>query len=252
MEEKAIEAENIVKTVICEECGSEMPMELETCTNCGCPLPKTKEPVEDAAQKVEVTAVNLQMKKSTKKYIIIAIVAIVVIAAIAMSVISSNVKKNTEQYYNTMKEVSSALLSSAAEAEDVGNLIKAVWSNSINRVFDKKTDKYTVSLNGRGSFYDDFNEALACLFKDSDFKDAVNQLEKDQERATVTMRGLKNPPEEYEDAYEAMKEYYNSYIELTNLVIDPRGSLQSFSNDFSNAVSKFVKCYNALDLYVVK
>lgn len=257
VEEKAIEAENIVKTVICEECGSEMPMELETCTNCGCPLPKTKEPVEDAAQKVEVTAVNLQMKKSTKKYIVTAAIAVIAIVALALLAVSIKNKKAADAYANNvaaysanLEKASYTMLLSAAKAEEAGNLIKLVWNNSIHEVSDSKTNKYTKTKNGTGWFHSDFNDALGSLFSDKDFKSTVNQIETAQNEAANIMKSLKNPPEEYEDAYDAVKDYYEAYITLTNMVTNPNGSLQTYSSGFNNAVSEFMKCYNALDLYV--
>ena len=39
------------------------------------------------------------------------------------------------------------------------------------------------------------------------------------------MKDLVNPPEEYKEAYEKLQDFYDSYLELTNLVISPTGSL---------------------------
>ena len=64
--EENLEVEQAPEAVLCEECGTEIPEGATTCPNCGCPVPEKI--VEDTTQKVEVTAVNLQMKKSTKKY----------------------------------------------------------------------------------------------------------------------------------------------------------------------------------------
>ena len=44
------------------------------------------------------------------------------------------------------------------------------------------------------------------------------------------MKDLVNPPEEYKEAYEKLQDFYDSYFELTNLVISPTGSLSSYTN----------------------
>ena len=44
----------------------------------------------------------------------------------------------------------------------------------------------------------------------------------------------------------------NSYAngKLTNLVVNPTGSLQSFTESFNDADTEVVKCYNAMDTYL--
>lgn len=64
------------------------------------------------------------------------------------------------------------------------------------------------------------------------------------------MKSLTNPPDEMQEAYTALKEYYDAYIELTNLATNPSGSLQSFSNNFNTADTEAANCYNAMDLYI--
>ena len=64
------------------------------------------------------------------------------------------------------------------------------------------------------------------------------------------MKELRNPPKEYEDAYAALKDYYDEYLAFTNLVVDPSGSLQTFSNNFNNADSNTLNAYNAMKLYL--
>ena len=64
------------------------------------------------------------------------------------------------------------------------------------------------------------------------------------------MKKLKNPPEEYKDAYASISELYNAYLTLTNLVISPTGSLQTFSADFNSADNDTLNCYNAMEVYL--
>jgi len=64
------------------------------------------------------------------------------------------------------------------------------------------------------------------------------------------MKKLKNPPEEYKDAYETISELYDAYISLTNLVTNPTGNLQTYSQNFSEADNEVLNCFNSLKMYL--
>ena len=139
------------------------------------------------------------------------------------------------------------MLSGASDAESCGNLIKQVWYNAIYEERDSETDPYT---RPNGYFVSDFNEALQNLFSDESFTDQIESIEDNQSTVQSLMKEMRNPPDEYEDAYEALSELYDAYINLTNLVTSPSGSLQTFSNDFNDADSETANCYNAMSLYL--
>lgn len=244
-----------VMAILCEECGSEIPAGSSACPNCGCPVASGDAAPFDAPQKVEVTGVNLpKMNRNTKKYVLIAVIAaaVILVGCLVGSIISKqNEAKRAEeakaQYADNMELASYTMLLGAIEAEDAGNLIKQVWYNAIYEERDSKTDKYT---RPNGYFVDDFNVALSNLFVDSDFRDTISSIKSNQETVTSLMKELKNPPEEYEEAYEALKELYDAYTRLTNLVINPSGSLTTFSENFNNADSDTANCYDAMKLYI--
>ena len=241
--------------ILCEECGTEIPDGVEACPNCGCPVPTKEEVVQEAPQKVEVTAVNLpKMTQNTKKYIVIAVVAI--LAVIIALFVGKNVKEKklaeeaaqrSANYASTLETASFSMLLGAIEAEEAGNLIKSVWYNAIYEERDSKTDKYT---RPNGWWVDDFNDALGNLFADSSFRSTISSIESNQELVAGLMKDLKNPPEEYEDAYDAIKELYDAYTALTNLATNPTGSLQTFSQNFNEADTAVANCYDAMKLYI--
>lgn len=247
------------KPILCEECGTEIPEGMDACPNCGCPVPAKEEVTEEAPQKVEVTAVNLpKMAQNTKKYIIIAVVAL--LAVIAVFFVGNNIhQKNLEakaeaeaaqlreEYATNLETASFSMLLGAIEAEEAGNLIKSVWYNAIYEERDTKTDKYT---RPDGWWVDDFNDALGNLFSDSDFIDTISSIESNQELVAGLMKDLKNPPEEFEDAYDAIKELYDAYTALTNMATNPTGSLTTYSQGFNEADTEFVNCYDAMELYI--
>ena len=139
------------------------------------------------------------------------------------------------------------MLKGAGDAEDCGNLIKNVWYNAIYKEKDDETDKYT---RPKGYFVSDFNEALGNLFSDTSFKSKISSIEDSQKTVSSLMKELKNPPEEYKEAYEAISKFYDAYISLTNLATNPTGSLQSFSTNFNDADTETLNCYNAMKLYL--
>lgn len=240
-------------SIICEDCGSKIPHGADTCPECGCPVSLEKENSDESTpQKVEITSVNLPtVKKSTKKYIIIAMIFILLIgiAVVAGSIIKSKqAEKISADYLENLEYTTTLMLTGASEAESAGNLIKSVWYNTIYEKRDSETDKYT--LRNSYSFYDDFNDSLAALFSDSDYRSKISSIQSNQEDVAYLMKSLQNPPEEYEEAYETIKEFYNAYLNLTGLVIDPSGSLQTFSNNFNNADTETVNCYKAMKLYI--
>lgn len=238
---------------ICAECGAELDEGATECPNCGCPVEhEDKTEVNEQPQKVEVTGV-----KVTKKVkIIIGIVIAILIAggATLFGLNQYQKKKATEEYAQRVEEYSSNLelatytmLSGASEAESAANLIKQVWSNAIYEKKDDTTDQYT---RPNGYFESDFNDALENLFSDSTFSSKVKGIEDNQETVNTLMKQLKNPPDEYKDAYDAISDLYDAYISLTNCATDPSGSLSTYSSTFSDADTSTLNAYKAMELYL--
>lgn len=237
--------EEIIK-VSCPECGAELEEGAKVCPNCGCPI--ENEENEPEAQKVEITKVH--MNAASKKKIIIAIASICIIALIAIVGINT-AKKNAaanavEQYRENINSATSTMLLGAISAEEAGSLIHDVWYNAIYKISDTKTDKYTKKAY---SFVSDFNDALSNLFADSDFQATVELIKTNQDTVKNIMKNLSSPPDEMRDAYEAVKDLYDAYLELTNLAVNPTGNLQSYTSDYNEADSNFVKYYDAMDIY---
>lgn len=134
------------------------------------------------------------------------------------------------------------MLTGASEAETTGGLIHDVWYNAIYDKYDSKTSKYTSGTS-------DFNDALKKLFADEDFKKQIENIKTNQNTVNGIMKDLKNPPEEYQEAYDDLRTYYDAYIEFTNLVISPTGSLQSYTSNFNDADSKTVNDYKTMQLH---
>ena len=227
----------------CIECGVELEEGMTECPNCGCP---------DKPQKVEVTGV-----KVTKKIKVIIGVVVVLLALGGATVFGVNQyqkKKAAEEYAQRVEEYSDNLqlaavtmLTGASDAESSANLIKQVWYNAIYEKRDDKTDKYT---RPKGYFVYDFNDALGNLYADSSFSSKISSIEDNQDTVNGLMKKLKNPPDEYKDAYDAVSDLYDAYISLTNCATDPSGSLQTYSSTFNDADTNTLNAYKAMELYL--
>ncbi len=156
-------------------------------------------------------------------------------------------KKTAEEYQTAYNQLVSYMLDDAVLAENIGNLTVKVWNNAIWKTSDDETDKYTM-VNGQ--FVSDFNEALKNLSDDKDYINNVTTLSNNQLQVKELMKEMLTPPEGYENAFKALEGMYNSYITLTNTVISGNGSLESFSNAFSEADNDLGEKYQAAELYV--
>ena len=134
-----------------------------------------------------------------------------------------------------MKNAYVEIVNGAAEAENAGNLIHSVWYNSIFEIDDAETNKYTRQTAGEGPFFSDFNDALAVLFEDDSFKADMASLNDNLINTTQLMKELNNPPKKYSDDFAALKSLYGAYNELLFIVLNPSGSLQSFTERYNEA-----------------
>lgn len=247
----------------CPECEREISDKANVCPNCGCPIEK----VNGDTQKVEITGVKIKNPARVKKYIIISVVVVLISALIA--VIGSTIARNKaikeaekeaekekikyeqtlETYQSNLKLAKAQMFYGAVEAEDAGNIIKKVWYNAIYEIKDASTNCYT-SKGGGGKYFYDFNTALSNLFSSSSFSSEISSIKENQDFIKEIMKKLTNPPDEYKEAYEALKDLYDAYLDLTNLVIDPSGSYTTYSENFSNADARMAKCYEAMEVYI--
>lgn len=243
------------KKKYCSDCGAELEEGMKVCPKCGCPIENAVE-METAPQQVEVTGVKIT--KKSKKMIVIAVITVIAaatIAAIGVQMHKKNVaakvaaeaQKQSEEYGTNLNMAAYSILSGASDAETCGNLIKQVWYNSIYEQSDSKTDKYT---KPNGYYVSDFNDALKNLFLDSSFNDQIEDINDNKDTVNSLMKKLKNPPEEYKDAYESISKLYDAYLSLTNLATDPTGNLQTYSQNFNDADNETLNCYNALKMYL--
>lgn len=255
---KKEETEELQEKRFCEECGAEITSDMDTCPNCGCPIERDKnEEVNDGAsnvQAVEVTKINLQVdekgKKKAKKAVIAAAIAVAAIIAIFFGYRSyqKQQEEKAKQKYKTDLDLAAiTMLTGASEAETAGGLIHDVWYDTIYENKRDSTKKYT--MNSSYKFNSDFNTSLMLLFADEDFSQSIESIKSNQDTVRLSMKNLKNPPEEYEDAYDDLKTLYDWYTKLTELAVNPSGNLTSYTSDYNEADQGFMNAYKTMQMH---
>ena len=212
-------------SIICGECKTKYSSDLENCPQCGHPTPRD----------------NKKKAKKSRKTLALVLLLVVVIAGI----FTYQAYQETT-YYNNMVDLANTMIDGAQKAESAGNTIVRVWHNAIWQRRDDKTDKYTMA-NGR--FVDDFNVALDNLFADEEFMQSLSDIQTRQAEATDLMKKMKNPPAKYAEAAATIKECYDNYIKFTDCVLNPRGSYNSFSENFGAYAEAVVNSHRKMLLY---
>ena len=256
--------------MFCYNCGTENPDGASFCTSCGANL-KADSSENNQSANTQYTSQWQNMPpmnnpSSQKKSggsskivaIVIAIVAVIAIALVAGFVIKNNDDKRKAEaassiaaakamdYRTNLKSISLSMLSCSADAEKAGNLILKVWNNAIFKQSDSETDKY---VRPNGKYVSDFNDALNSLFTDSAFAAKIADLRIQSDDIKSKMKEMMDPPEEYSEAYNALKTYYEKYSAFVDVVENPSGSLNSFSERFRNTDTDAINAYKAIELY---
>ena len=140
-------------------------------------------------------------------------------------------------------------MESAEHLDNVGILFINVWNNSIYQIQDEEMDKFTRTNNGAGQFYSDFDDALDLVILDKDYQAELNQAKEDKNSAVDCMGKLTNPPKRYEEAYRDMKAFYTDFMSFYNVVGNPNGSLEDYSDKFVEARDKLLQSYYSVSMY---
>ena len=234
------------QAAVCDECGAPLPEGATECPTCGCPVAASDggQPQRVSVAKVEWRGIRPQ----TKRAVLIGVAALALILVIGFAV-SAAVKGNqSAAYKDKMSSAVSTMWMGAVQAESACTLIHDVWYNTIYEKSSATTDAYTKT--SAGSFYDDFNTSLMLLMWSDEFTAKTDNIRNYQTQVEAAMKELQNPPADQQNAYAALLSLYDSYIEITNLALDPTGNLSSYTSSFNSADSAFAKNYKAIQIYI--
>ena len=216
------------------------------CTNCGCPLGEADQFCPNCGSPRTPNS-SKQPSKHRRKAKIVVPILLVLALGIGIGLYWHITKVNTEKYFSALFD---AMRLGGLETETAGNLVHDVWFNCIWETQDSETDKYTRSHNGSGAFYEDFNDALDCLYDDDDFLDDLDKIRLYKSSAELLMKELSKHPKSFDNEYNDFRDTYNSFIRFTNLVLLLDGSLSSFTDEFNELDKELANSMTALTIYL--
>ena len=254
--------------ITCPECNQQISDRATSCPHCGYPLPASDEvsvdgPLATDTVPLEASQPVTIVKPRKKRALLIAIVCALVLACIggvtAFAIIKNQQeiaeqealerakKKARSEYIENLENFLYTALSGAADAEEVCNLTKAVWYDTIYEEYDSETIAYTQT---NGKFHDDFNDSLTKLYSSTSIKTAVAGIKENLETVDDLYKSLLNPEEDFEDCFEEVEALYSTYYYLTKLAISPSGSLKSYSENLAEYDDEFISHYDKLKLLI--
>ena len=256
--------------MFCQNCGKELLEESKFCLNCGTKVLSTEDGNTDTESNISkgdkqkgqeqggtIGAVRVEMNgiKITPQKIkpIIISTVVIVITILVVFLIYRNVSKNT--YTTNLGHITRKMLDGAVIAEELTDITRAVWYNTIYEKSSSKTDKYTKTKKTGyyGDWYDfnsDFNASLRLLSQDPDIISQKSDLKKIREEVNELMKSLKNPPKELQNSYNDLDKLYRVFTLYTELAINPSGTLNSFTSKANDYSSEFLENYNILKIYI--
>ncbi|MDD6478965.1 MAG: zinc ribbon domain-containing protein [Oscillospiraceae bacterium] len=238
----------------CQKCGKQLLDDARFCEFCGTAVIENDEdaaeiqPVTEESDveitREEVVSEQLLEKVFKKKFVLtkklMAILACTLAGLVVIGVVIGNAISQNK-YKEKLEAVYDDITYGAEKAESHASLQSKVWRNCIYEQSSSETDKYT--KNEYGSYYSDFNDALASFYEGESLTYSLVSL--NVSSVDAQMSKLKDCPKKYEDEYKALKELYVSYSELADLVIGNSSyswttfseALESAKSDYKSALS---------------
>ena len=163
------------------------------------------------------------------------LVCVVAIVTILSLFVASGSKK-ASSYKRDAENFCDEVLSAAANLEDVGNEVKSEWHDYI---YDTWSSYDSVDEAVDGAHENMSSEVDAAISSKDEIDKMYNKLKKPA-----------NKNEELVEICEAVKNLYEEYENLYEIVINPWGNYNDFSDDFRNYDGSTVDAYEELkDLF---
>ncbi len=230
-------------TIYCPNCGAETTDTVNYCPTCGYRI-NNQEPVACQNEEKNVLVRSNPSKRHTGKFVFLFV--LLVIIGVCGYLYLDEIKTNT---YNDFTRLYNTIARGATKSEEAGTLIHDVWRNCIWQTKDSSTDKYTRQESGEGVFYEDFNDALECLYEDDAFLSDLKKIQQCKTDAEELMKSLMKHPSSFDEEYGDFRECYNLFLRFSDLVLSPSGNLQSFTDNFNELDQELANKFKELDIY---
>lgn len=208
----------------CKECGAPLNKGDKICGACGCPADYG----------------HSNNRKNISKVIVGFLISFFIIVILVGFGVFFYQKQLDVDFINNYASIVPKFSYSSTDIDRNGELYRKVWYNSIWKSKDDETDPYTRKNDGKGAFYDDFNDALLLLDNSPDYKSKCDDIIKTHDEIVEIMQNIIKPSDRYLDIYIEMKKCYDDYLDLYHIVIHPGGeSYNSYEEKFKNRRGAF-------------
>ncbi|MCL6571301.1 MAG: copper amine oxidase N-terminal domain-containing protein [Bacillus sp. (in: Bacteria)] len=139
------------------------------------------------------------------------------------------IKVKEREFINNLMATKKAIDESSKISFQIADMISSIWGTSIDA--------------GQ-----DFNYWVRKILSDSSVQSMQRSRRDINQNLAVLIKLLADHPSKYDASYNALIDYYSTYIELSNLIDNPRGSYVTFNSTINNLHSRLDGLKAKLDL----
>ncbi len=273
--EQHYEAQGTNPTEVCTNCGATLGDGQAFCAKCGAPKSIYKQnvcnscgtPIQEGqgfcprcGQKVGIDSnmsvnpainqfnANLENKKKKSKVLPIVLAIVIAVVGLGGYFTYSTIQENKRQeaiakYITDAQEFSSAILVSGSNMEKIGNAIQTAWGKYVNSSYGAYYNgTYIYSVDSAVNAAQDEQAARISAVKSYDSK--IQSLYK-------TLLVLPDAEDqELQEIKEYVKEVYDAYEEMYDVVIEVSGNYTTFKSAFGDADSELADTLERLNKLV--
>ncbi|MGY3717070.1 hypothetical protein ACWE42_16275 [Sutcliffiella cohnii] len=167
----------------------------------------------------------------------------------------------TDAYNSDLRSVADNMLNNASEVEKVLVMYSTVWSYSIeNRSpipVQQMAEKIGVDrdvilehfvINSAGNVPNDFSTNIHSIKSYYESTGVLGNIKEKSDDIKSKISELNNPPKDFENVYDEILDMYTLTEEFLEMALNPKGSLQSFNENFNRLSSDIASKYKRIEV----
>ncbi|MCT1904101.1 hypothetical protein [Oceanobacillus sojae] len=178
---------------------------------------------------------------------------ILILLAFSMLVLAGCGSANAAEYRDSIEDVSEQIIDNSADVETLLGYYTVIWKFSIENSnpipvsdmanftgMDEDTVREHFEINVAGNVTNDFTSNVNSLKSYYESIGDIGQIEEVADEIKGKISDLNDPPKDYEKVYEELLILYDLSEEFKEMLINPSGNLQTFSqniNDLSGEIT---------------